>query len=142
MKEKIIKLSNKYQNEMCQFLIDIINIPSTSCNEKAVVERIAAEMKRANFDEIRIDGLGSIIGRIGNGKTIIAYDAHIDTVDIGNRDLWEHDPYDSKIENGYITGRGAADQKGGMAAMVYAGKIIKELNLYKDYTLYFTGAVI
>ena len=142
MKNKVLELSQNYEQEICQFLIDIVNIPSTSCNEKRVVERIVQEMKKVNFDEVRVDGLGNVIGRIGNGSKILAFDAHIDTVDIGYRSLWDFDPYDSKIENGYIHGRGTADQKGGMAAMVYAGKIIKELNLFNDFTIYFTGTVM
>lgn len=128
--------------ETAKFLADIISIPSLSGHEKAVVSRIGEEMKKVGFDEVRTDGLGSIIGRIGRGKKIIAMDAHIDTVDIGNRSLWNFDPHKSFIKNGRVWGRGAADQKGGMAAMVYAGKIIKELGLEGDYTLLVTGTVM
>ncbi|MCH7774781.1 MAG: YgeY family selenium metabolism-linked hydrolase, partial [Bacteroidetes bacterium] len=35
-------------------------------------------MDEAGFDEVKIDGLGNVIGRIGNGKKIIAIDGHID----------------------------------------------------------------
>jgi len=86
--------------------------------------------------------MGNIIGRIGNGKTVIAMDAHIDTVDVGDSDLWEIDPFEGEYRDGIVYGRGASDQEGGMAAMVYAGKIIKELGLEDDYTLYVTGTVM
>lgn len=142
IKEKISKLSEEYKDDMVKFLRDMIRIPSTSCNEEKVILRIKEEMEKVGFDEIKIDKMGNIIGRIGNGKTIIAMDAHIDTVDVGDSDLWKVDPFEGDLKDGIIYGRGASDQEGGMASMVYAGKIIKELGLTGDYTLYVTGTVM
>lgn len=142
IKEKISKLSEEYKDDMVKFLRDMIRIPSTSCNEEKVILRIKEEMEKVGFDEIKIDKMGNILGRIGNGKTIIAMDAHIDTVDVGDSDLWKVDPFEGDLKDGIIYGRGASDQEGGMASMVYAGKIIKELGLTGDYTLYVTGTVM
>lgn len=142
IKEKISKLGEEYKDDMVKFLRDMIRIPSTSCNEEKVILRIKEEMEKVGFDEIKIDKMGNIIGRIGNGKTIIAMDAHIDTVDVGDSDLWKVDPFEGDLKDGIIYGRGASDQEGGMASMVYAGKIIKELGLTGDYTLYVTGTVM
>ena len=138
---KISDLAITYTEKSAKFLRDIIAIPSTSCNEGRVVNRIAQEMKVVGFDEIIIDPMGNVLGRIGNGKHIIAMDGHVDTVGIGNPDNWKHDPYKGKVENGIIYGRGASDMKGAMAAMIYAGKIIKELKLEDDYTLYVSGTI-
>ena len=140
--KKIIDAAQGQKDAVANFLKEIVSIPSLSCKEGAVVERIGSEMTDLGFDEVRVDGLGSIIGRIGNGSRIIAMDAHIDTVDVGNRDLWSFDPHESFIKDGNVWGRGTADQKGGMAAMVYAGKLIKELGLENDYTLLVTGTVM
>jgi len=85
--------------------------------------------------------MGNILGRVGSGSRIIAYDAHIDCVGVGNPDEWQWDPFQGKMEDGVIYGRGACDQKSGMAAMVYAGKVIKDLDLHEDFTLYFVGTV-
>ena len=68
-------------------------------------------------------------------------DAHIDTVGVGNLENWDYDPYVGYENDEVICGRGASDQEGGMAAMVYAGKIIKDLGLDGDYTLLVTGTV-
>lgn len=138
----IVETSKKYEGQIAKFLCDIVSIPSLSGEEKNVVERIGNEMTQVGFDEVRTDGLGSVIGRIGTGKNIIAMDAHIDTVDVGNATLWHFNPYHSFVKDGKVWGRGTADQKGGMAAMVYAGKIIKELGLLGDYTLLVTGTVM
>lgn len=138
----IFEKAKSHENDVAKFLADIVSIPSLSCDEKAVVERIGNEMVNVGFDEVRTDGLGSVIGRIGHGKTVIAMDAHIDTVDVGTRSLWSFDPFDGHVKDGKVWGRGTADQKGGMASMVYAGKIIKELGLEGDYTLLVTGTVM
>ena len=133
--------SRKYEKEMIKFMRDLIAIPSESCKEKGVIERIKQEMQKVGFDEIRIDGMGNILGRIGSGKKIIAMDAHIDTVGIGSINEWKWDPYKGKFENGIIYGRGATDQEAAMVSMVYAGKVIKDLKLYGDYKLYVVGSV-
>lgn len=100
------------------------------------------QMEESGFDEVRIDGLGNVIGRIGNGKKILAIDGHIDTVDIGNPQNWTFDPLGGEIKDGYVHGRGSADQKGGVAAFVTAGRILKELGFDRDLTIYFVGSVI
>ncbi len=138
--KQIMNAAKEYKPDMVQFLRDMIAIPSTSQNEKTVILRIKEEMEKCGFDEIIIDGFGNILGRIGSGSKIIAMDAHVDTVDVGNIDLWDCDPFEGKYEDGIIYGRGASDQEAGMAAMVYAGRIIKELGLEDDYTLYVVGS--
>jgi len=99
-------------------------------------------MEEAGFDEVKIDGLGNVIGRIGNGKKILAIDGHMDTVDFGNLDNWDFDPLSGEIKDGFVYGRGSVDQEGGPAAFVTAGRILKELNFDKDLTIYFTGTVM
>lgn len=138
---RVLEAARKYEKEMVGFLRDMIRIPSESAQEKGVIERIRQEMVKVGFDEVTIDPMGNILGRIGHGKKIIAMDAHIDTVGIGSLEEWSHDPYEGKLEDGIIFGRGASDQEAGMAGMVYAGKIIKDLALEGDYTLYVVGSV-
>jgi len=138
---RIKKLAERYKPEMVRFLRDMIRLPSESCQEEAVVLRIREEMERVGFDRIEIDPMGNILGTIGNGRHLIAMDAHIDTVGIGNKANWAFDPYEGFEDDELIGGRGASDQEGGMASMVYAGKIIKDLGMEGDYTLVVVGSV-
>ncbi len=143
-KEMITKIKAeiaKHEDEMVKFMRDIIRIPSESCQEEEVVKRIKEEMEKVGFAEAFIDEMGNIIGRVGQGDKVIAYDAHIDTVGIGDPEEWEWDPYEGKMEDGYIYGRGATDQEAAMVSMVYAGKAIKDLGLHEDFSLYFVGTV-
>jgi putative selenium metabolism hydrolase len=139
--EQILKQAEKYKPEISKFLRDMIAIPSESRQEKKVVLRIKEEMEKVGFDKVEIDKMGNVLGYIGHGDHLIAMDAHIDTVGVGDKDLWDYDPYEGYEDDDIIIGRGASDQEGGMASMVYAGKIIKDLNLEDDYTLLITGTV-
>ncbi len=139
--EKIIRAAQSYRKELIGFLREIIAIPSPSGEEERIAKRIAREMKRVGFDEVFTDKLGSVVGKIGKGRIKILYDAHVDTVDIGDRNKWSFDPYKGKYEKGFIYGRGACDDKGCVASILYGGRLIKELGLEGDYTLYFTASV-
>jgi len=140
--DKILEKAQEYKADMSQFLRDMVRIPSESCDEEKVVLRIKEEMEKVGFDKVEIDPMGNIHGTIGHGPTLIAYDAHIDTVGVGNLDNWNYDPYEGFEDDEIILGRGTSDQEGGMASMVYAGKIIKELGLEDEYTLVMVGSVM
>ncbi|MBU0486888.1 MAG: YgeY family selenium metabolism-linked hydrolase [Bacteroidetes bacterium] len=142
MYEKIQVLAEKYRNLTAENLSRLIKLKSVSMQEEAVQRELKKQMEECGFDEVRFDGLGNVIGRIGNGPRILAFDGHMDTVDVGNIDNWEFDPFCGTIENGFVLGRGTVDQKGGPAAFVTAGKILQELGLAKDLTLYFVGSVM
>ena len=140
--QAIAKRAKALEKETTRFLADLIRTPSFSSKEGKVIQVIKKEMQKVGFDQVRIDGLGNIIGRIGKGRRVIAFDAHIDTVYPGDLEQWKTDPFKPQVKGGKIWGRGTVDQKGGMAAMVYAGKIIKELGLNDQFTIYFTGTVM
>lgn len=141
LKDKIIEKAHDYEKDLYQFLRDMIKIPSTSRHEATVIKRIKMEMEKLGYDEIKIDAFGNILGRIGNGPRTIAFDGHVDTVGIGNKSNWDYDPFEGFEDDKFIIGRGASDQEGGFASIVYAGKIIKELNLDEGFTLWIVGSV-
>ncbi|MBP1656473.1 MAG: putative succinyl-diaminopimelate desuccinylase (dapE-like) [Bacteroidetes bacterium] len=130
------------EQETVRILCDLVRTPSHSSKEKDVIEVIRKEMQAVGFDEIRIDGLGSIIGRIGTGPRVIAFDAHVDTVYAGDLTQWSFDPFTPKVENGKVWGRGTVDQKGGMASMLTAARLIRELHLEHEITVLFIGTVM
>jgi putative selenium metabolism hydrolase len=123
-------------------LRDLVKCPGESCHEKAHIDRIAAEMKKNGFDSVTIDPMGNVLGYMGTGNTLIAFDAHIDTVGIGNPAAWQFDPYDGFETATEIGGRGTSDQLGGIVAAVYGARIMKDLGLLSDaYTVLVTGTV-
>jgi len=138
----VLSKAQALNTKTADFLAELASIASLSGREEKIVARLKKEMEAIGFDEIIIDGLGNIIGRIGNGSIKVAFDAHIDMVDVGNRNLWKFNPHDGHVKDGKVWGRGVADQKGGMASMLTAARIIKELDLAKNCTVYFTGTVM
>ncbi|MBE3073308.1 MAG: YgeY family selenium metabolism-linked hydrolase [Acidobacteria bacterium] len=139
---EVAALARQYTDDMVRFLRDLIAIPSESGGERAVAARIAGEMDRVGFDEVSIDGLGNVLGRIGSGPTVVAIDGHIDTVGVGDPSTWKVDPYKGALADGIVYGRGASDQKGGIAAAVYGARIMKELGMGAAAQVWVTGTVM
>jgi putative selenium metabolism hydrolase len=137
----VLEKAEGYKPAISRFLRDLIALPSESCQEREVIRRIQQEMESVGFDRVDVDPMGNVLGYIGHGKHLIAMDAHIDNVGVGNPENWRFDPFKGYEDEEIIGGRGASDQKGGMASMVYAGKIIQDLGLAGDYTLLVTGTV-
>ncbi len=139
---QIREAAKGYEKDMTRFLRDIVRFPGESCGEKEHIRRIAEEMRKLEFDRVDIDPMGNILGYMGSGKTLIAFDAHIDTVGIGNRDNWSFDPYEGYENDLEIGGRGTSDQLGGIVSAVYGARIMKDLGLLSDkYTVLVTGTV-
>jgi putative selenium metabolism hydrolase len=142
-KYKRIKfLSEEYSRETAQNLSKLVRIKSLSCNEKELQLELKHQMELFGADEVRIDGLGNVIGRLGKGPRIIAIEGHVDTVDVGNIKNWHSDPFSGLIAEGFVHGRGSVDQKGGVASMVTTIKILKELGVPDEFTIYFVGSVM
>lgn len=137
-----LKAAKARRDGMAKFLRDIIAIPSPSTQEAEVVERIKTEMQSLGFYYIYTDEIGNIVTDFGdkNGKCLL-FDAHIDTVGVGDLKSWPFDPYVGKVENGFIYGRGAGDNKGAMVAMLYGAKLLMDMEIKLAGMLHVTGIV-
>lgn len=131
-----------YRDETARVLSEIVKIRSYSGREEDVCKKIQALCLGFGFDDVRIDGLGSVIARVGRGPKVLAFDAHIDTVEVGDPSQWKNDPFSGIIRDGLVHGRGSTDQKGGAAAMITAGRILKDLNYNGEFSVYFTFTVM
>lgn len=137
-----IKLAAEgYEKSMTKFLRDIVRIPGFSSTEGPRVQRIKEEMEAVGFDKVEIDPQGNVMGWMGTEGPLIAYDAHIDTVEVGNINNWKFDPFEGYENETEIGGRGTSDQLGGIVSAVYGAKIMKDLNLIDGYRVLVTGTV-
>ncbi|MEG0127151.1 MAG: YgeY family selenium metabolism-linked hydrolase, partial [Clostridia bacterium] len=140
--QKIKELAKGYESAMTKFLRELVKIPGESCGEEGHILRIKQEMEAVGFDRVEIDPMGNVLGFMGNGDKLIGFDAHIDTVGIGNRANWEFDPYEGFETDTEIGGRGTSDQMGGIVSSVYGTKIMKDMGLIpQGYTVLVTGTV-
>ncbi len=130
------QLSRAAKLEMIEFLRRLVQTPSPSTQEGAIAELIAAEMQRLSLGDVRIDPMGNIIAQLGpGGGPVLLFDAHMDAVDVGDRTAWRHDPYAAVVEGDVLYGRGSADMKGAIAAMVYGARRLLDAGLPQRGTL-------
>jgi putative selenium metabolism hydrolase len=142
--ERVREAAESSREELAILLQRLIRIPSFSGQEKEIVEFILDTMQRFGFQEPHSDGLGSAVGRIGDGPVKILYDAHIDTVQVTDEDSWSYPPFEGRIVGGSIYGRGAVDEKSAMAGFLMAGKIMRILlpDRGLPFSLYVVGSVM
>ena len=74
--------ARELEPQLVSFMQDIIRIPSLSSEEGAVIERIREEMLAIGYDQVTVDPMGNLIGRIGSGPRVIAFDGHVDVTDV------------------------------------------------------------
>jgi len=140
---EIYKKAKNYEDLVSSYLSRIIKTPAMSNNEKDRIMLLKSMCEQIGFDEVKIDGLGNLLARIGNGPKKLVIDAHIDTVGVGDQKAWTKDPFSGEIKYGYIYGRGASDQLGGAASMLLAGKILKEMGYKSDkWSIWFSFTII
>lgn len=107
---------------LIEFTQKLVRQQSLSGQEGSVIQIVVQEMEALGFDKVWVDENGSAIGVIEGaspGKTIL-FDAHTDTVGIAPGSVWTKEPFGGEIIDGYLYGRGVADMKGALAAMVHA----------------------
>ena len=105
--------------ELCR---EFVRIPSPSGQEGALAAVVAAHMKFMGFS-VELDRFGSVLGtRKGTrpGPSLL-FDSHLDVVPVGDPDAWTHPPFGADLAEGRLWGRGAADTKCSLAAMLCAG---------------------
>lgn len=120
--------SGQWNRDLIAFCQSLIRTPSLSGNEGEIAKLIANTARGLGFDSIDIDAYGNIILHIrfsDSGKKLL-FHTQMDHVEPGNRVEWSYYPYCGVITNNRLYGRGAADQKGALAAMMQAAASLKE----------------
>jgi putative selenium metabolism hydrolase len=121
------KLSTHDQANVTAFLRELVQTPSPSTQEGPVAERIAAEMTQLGFRDVRTDRIGNVIGWIGPGTgPLLMLNGHMDTAQVSDPATWRHDPFGAEIKDKALYGLGTCDMKGGLAAMIYGAKLLRD----------------
>jgi putative selenium metabolism hydrolase len=139
--ETVVSLAKEAAPRCTEFLRDLVTVPSPSRGERLACERVMREMELLGFSDVHLDEMGSVLGRVGSGPRVVAFDAHIDTVGISNPTHWRYDPFRGIITGGTLFGRGASDQKGGLAAAVHGVALADQIGLPSDVTIWVTATV-
>ena len=126
--QEALALAAGLRDYTTELLRELIAIPSPSGAEGDLARRVVAECRDLGLPA-RLDRCGNVIATLGAGRLNVVYDAHLDTVGPGDRRAWAHDPYQGKVAEGVVYGRGASDNKGALAAMLAGLRIASQLEL-------------
>lgn len=135
------RLAQEAAPECIEFLRDLVTIPSPSRAERLACERVMRELERLGYRDVHLDEMGNVLGRFGSGPRILAMDAHVDTVGISDPTRWKYDPFRGVVSGGILYGRGASDQKGGLAAVVHGVALAARIGLPDDLTVWVAATV-
>jgi len=134
-------ITPELKEELIQFTQDLVRIKSMSGEEGEIIKFIEKKMKALGYDEVTIDSMGNLIGRIGDGEKAIMFDSHVDTVEVNDEEQWEIPPFSGSVVDGRLHGRGSVDMKSAAAASIYAGAIAKKTGLASGKTIYVSCTV-
>ena len=98
--------------------------PSVTPDDAGCLRIAEDRLRDAGFRCERIDrgGIGNLWARHGNGGPLVCLAGHVDVVPPGAVERWTSDPFSAVERDGKLFGRGAADMKGSVAAMVTAAE--------------------
>ena len=101
---------------------NLIQKKSITPNDDGCQEYIKTELKDFNFDcvNLNLENVSNIWLRRGTKKPLVVFAGHTDVVPPGNLNEWKTDPFEAKVIDNILFGRGASDMKSSLAAMLSA----------------------
>ncbi|TKJ29340.1 MAG: hypothetical protein CEE40_08885 [Chloroflexi bacterium B3_Chlor] len=143
LEEGLASVINQCRSPMISFCQRLVRTPSLPGEEGDVAESVRAEMELLGYDEVWVDDWGNVVGLVrgrGTGRSLM-FNGHMDHVDPGEVKDWPYAPYSGEIHRGRLWGRGAADMKGPLAAMIYAGGVLAREAIHPPGDLYVAAVV-
>ena len=131
---ELLTAASNYQSDLTAFLHDLIRIPSVNGRdpEAMLANRIEVEAQKLDL-EVRYVALRpehpNILVTYGEGNARFALIGHMDTVAEGDPASWSSPPFAAEVKDGRMIGRGAADNKAGLACSLYALALLRDLKL-------------
>ena len=142
MNDTLFELVEARRDDLVTFAQKLVQAPSRSGHEGQVAALIRAEMERLGFHEVGVDEAGNVLGRVAGGDgPALMLNGHMDHVDAGPAARWRHPPFAGEIHDGELWGRGIADMKGALAAMVYAAALAPQAGAELPGDLYVSAVV-
>src|SRR5918996_1461860 len=104
--------------------IALIKRPSVTPEDSGCQDIIAERLDKLSFtvQHLPFGDVRNLWARHGDDKPLLVFAGHTDVVPTGNPASWRSDPFVPMIRDGFLYGRGAADMKGSLAAMVTAAE--------------------
>ncbi|AFU98279.1 succinyl-diaminopimelate desuccinylase [Simiduia agarivorans] len=105
-----------------QLACDLIARPSVTPNDEGCQDMMIARLEAIGFqvERLRFGEVDNFWAERGSGQPLLAFAGHTDVVPTGPASAWKFPPFEPTLHEGMLYGRGAADMKGSLAAMVTA----------------------
>lgn len=105
-----------------QLTMDLIRRPSVTPEDADCQTVMIQRLQAIGFqvEHLRFDDVDNFWAVRGDSGPILAFAGHTDVVPSGPEQQWQHPPFEPTLRDGMLYGRGAADMKGSLAAMVTA----------------------
>lgn len=117
-------MSDGAQSEVLALTKDLINRRSVTPEDAGCQPMMAEYLSALGFDieSMVFEDTTNMWARRGNDGPVFCFAGHTDVVPSGREDAWQTPPFEATELDGYLHGRGAADMKGSLAAMLVATK--------------------
>lgn len=115
-------MNNQQHSQTIELLIDLVKRPSVTPADHGCQELIAQRLTAKGFstESMRHGDVDNLWARLGTSQPLFVFAGHTDVVPTGDENEWSSPPFAADIRDGHLYGRGAADMKGSVAAMVTA----------------------
>ena len=125
---------NKLQHPAYSLLCDLIQCPSVTPDDAGCQEILNKRLSAIGFEceMLRFGDVKNLWARRGNDGPVLCFAGHTDVVPPGALDEWSSDPFEPVVKGDLLYGRGAADMKGGLAAMIVAIEEFVAANPHHD----------
>jgi len=152
--ELIAKITSEIEaskGELLDLLSDLVAFPTVSPparNTNEVQEFIKGYLEELDFITDKWDVypgdpnvVGILQGKSSGQFNSLIINGHVDVAEVGDTKEWSSSPFEAYQKDGYIFGRGVADMKGGIAASLFAIKLLKNLGVTLQGDLQFQSVI-
>ncbi len=131
MKDRYLNLLREKKDEIIQNSIKLINIPSITANRmecERALRFVIDNMKSNGLETSYTKNMDCGLVELGEGEETLGILTHVDVVNIGDLKKWNTSPFQGRLEDGFIIGRGAVDDKCPTVIIMTILSVLNSLN--------------
>ena len=115
-------MTTTIQSRAVALACELIERPSITPNDAGCQQLLAARLSKLGFsiEHLRFGQVDNLWARHGTAAPLVVFAGHTDVVPAGDERAWSSPPFTPTFRDGNLYGRGAADMKGSIAAMLIA----------------------
>jgi putative selenium metabolism hydrolase len=137
------RLAQEREQELVAFCRKLIQTRSMPGEEALAARAVREEMQSLGYDDVWQDEVGNVVGvlRGSGGGPSLMLNTHLDHVSAGDESGWPFPPFEGRVHEGAVWGRGAMDIKGPTAAQVHGAALLRTAGLSTPGDVYVAAAV-